>query len=80
MVNSQSSVGILQAAQAVNQIAGIISGNLMNLSTQLATYTQVGMAFLQKANSKEAAAQNRLKRMLDPKPVAPANPVAMRPF
>lgn len=80
MVNSQSAVGMLQAAQAGNQIAGTISGNLINLSTQLATYSQAHMSYMQKINSREAAAQNRLNRMLDPVPASTAVRVPMEPF
>jgi P-type conjugative transfer protein TrbJ len=80
IVNSQSSVGILQASQAGNQIAATISGNLMNLSTQLATYSQAHMSYLQKHNSKEAANQNRLNRMLEPEPARAVKRVEMRPF
>lgn len=65
MSDSQGAVGILQATQAGNQIAGTISGNLMNLNAQLAAYTQAHTAFLMEINSSAAAAKNRMEHVLD---------------
>ena len=63
VADSQGAVGILQAAQAGNQIAATISGNMMNISAQLATYSQAHMSHLQKLNGEEAIKQNRLKNV-----------------
>ena len=65
MSDSQGAVGILQATQAGNQIAATISGNLINLNAQLATYTQAHTAFLMEFNGAEAAAKNRMDHVLD---------------
>ena len=65
LTDSQGAVGILQATQAGNQIAATISGTLMGLSTQLATYMQAHMAFMMELNSASAGAKNRLDHVLD---------------
>lgn len=65
MSDSQSSVGILQATQAGNQIAGTIAGQLIGLNTQLAMYTQAYTAFLMEVNSSTAASKNRMEHVLD---------------
>lgn len=65
MSDSQGAVGILQATQAGNQIAGTISGNLINLNAQLATYTQAHTAFLMQMNGAASAAKNRMNHVLD---------------
>lgn len=65
MADSQGAVGILQATQAGNQIAATISGNLINLNAQLATYTQAHTAFLMEWNGAEGAAKNRMDHVLD---------------
>jgi type IV secretion system protein TrbJ len=65
MADSQGAAGILQAAQAGNQIAGTISGNLISLNSQLAAYTQAHTAFLMELNSSAAAARNRMDHVLD---------------
>jgi P-type conjugative transfer protein TrbJ len=65
MSDSQGAVGILQAAQAGNQIAATVSGNLIQLNAQLATYTQAHTAYLMEVNSASSAAKNRLKHVLE---------------
>ena len=65
MSDSQGAVGILQATQAGNQIAGTISGNLISLNAQLATYTQAHTAYLMQMNGAAAAARNRMDHVLD---------------
>jgi P-type conjugative transfer protein TrbJ len=65
MSDSQGAVGILQAAQAGNQISATVSGNLIQLNAQLATYTQAHTAYLMEINSASAAAKNRLNHVLD---------------
>ena len=64
MSDSQGAVGILQATQAGNQIAGTISGNLIQLNAQVATYTQAHTAYLMEINSASAAAKNRMDHVL----------------
>ena len=65
MASSQGAVGILQATQSGNQIAGTIAGQLMTLNTQLATYSQAHMAYLMELNSSNAASKNRLDHVMD---------------
>ena len=65
MSSSQGAVGILQATQAGNQIAGTVAGQLMNLNAQLATYSQAHTAYLMSVNSSAAAAKNRMEHVLD---------------
>ena len=65
MSSSQGAAGILEAAQSGNQIAATISQNLMNLTAVLSTYAQAHMAYLEKQNSGEAAAINRLNQQLN---------------
>jgi len=63
--NSQEAVGILQAAQAGNQIAAQVAGNLTNLNAQLAKYTEAHMSYLMKLQQEEAAGKNNLDHALD---------------
>lgn len=81
MADSQGAVGILQATQAGNQIAATISGSLLSLNAQLASYTQAHTAFLMELNSTSAAAKNRLEHVLDGwgAPYA-GNPIDENPF
>ncbi len=81
MSDSQGAVGILQATQAGNQIAASISGNLLSLNAQLATYTQAHTAYLMEQNSSSAAAKNRMDHVLDGwgAPYA-GNPINENPF
>ena len=65
MSDSQGAVGILQASQAGNQIAGTISGNLIQLNALLATYMQAHTNFLMEQSSASAAARNRLDHVLE---------------
>jgi type IV secretion system protein TrbJ len=65
MTSSQGAIGILQATQAGNQIAGTIAGQLINLNTQFASYTQAHTAYLMELNSSSAAAKNRMDHVLD---------------
>lgn len=65
MSDSQGAVGILQATQAGNQISATISGNLMNLNAQMATYTQAHTSYLMEINSSSAASKNRMNHVLD---------------
>ena len=65
MSNSQGAIGILQATQAGNQIAGTISGNLLSLNTQLAALSQAHNSFLMEINSSAASARNRMDHVLD---------------
>lgn len=65
MSDSQGAVGMLQATQAGNQIAGTISGNLIQLNAQLATYMQAHTNFLMEQSSASAAARNRFDHVLE---------------
>ena len=65
LVDSSNAVGILQAAQAGNQIAATVAGNITNLSAQLASYTQAHSSFLMQINAGAAAGKNRLDHVLD---------------
>jgi len=65
LLDSSNSVGILQATQAGNQIAATVAGNLTNLNTQLATYTQAHNSFLMQLNAGAAAGENRMKHVLE---------------
>ena len=82
MTNSQNAVGILQAAQSGNQIAGLIAGNLTNLNAQLAKYTQAHMSYLMRIQQDEAADQNRMDHVLDSvyRNQKVARPAAIRTF
>ena len=81
MENSQGAVGILQATQAGNQMAGNIAGQLMSLNAQLATYIQAHTAHLMEVNGAALAAKNRLYHVLDEwgTPYTP-NPIPENPF
>ena len=81
MHNSQGAVGILQATQAVNQISGIISENLMELNAQIASYTQAHSAFLMEINQSTSATKNRMGHVLEgwDKPYA-KKPINENPF
>jgi P-type conjugative transfer protein TrbJ len=59
MSQSQGAAGILQAAQAGNQISGAIAGNLQTLVAQLATYSQAHMSFMMQQQAAQAASQAR---------------------
>jgi P-type conjugative transfer protein TrbJ len=61
MSDSQGAVGILQAAQAGNQIAATVSGNLIQLNAQLATYTQAHTAYLMEVNSASVRRKKSIK-------------------
>ena len=65
MKASQGSVGILQATQAGNQIAGTVAGQLLNLNAQLATYSQAHMTYLMELNSASTASRNRMNHVMD---------------
>jgi P-type conjugative transfer protein TrbJ len=56
---SQGSVGILQATQAGNQIAGNIATQLANLNAQMATATQASSAFYMQTVQARAAEEQR---------------------
>lgn len=61
LAQSQGAAGILQAAQAGNQLSAAIAGNLQTLNAQLATYSQAHMSFMmqQQAAQTAVAARNR---------------------
>ena len=63
--NSQDAVGILQATQAGNQIAAQIAGNLSNLNSQLAKYSEAHMSYLLQMEQEDAATRNRMDHVLD---------------
>ena len=65
MESSQASVGILQAAQAGNQISGEIAAQLLNLNGQLASYIQAHTAQLMAENGAALAAKNRTDHVME---------------
>jgi P-type conjugative transfer protein TrbJ len=62
---SQGAAGILQAAQAGNQISASIAGNLQTLNSQLATYSQAHMSFMMQQQAAQAAAGARGREVMD---------------
>lgn len=62
---SQGAAGILQAAQAGNQISANVAGNLQTLNTQIATYTQAMMAYMMEQQQAKASVEARSKEALD---------------
>jgi P-type conjugative transfer protein TrbJ len=81
MGSSQAAVGILQAAQAGNQIAATVSGNLIELNAQLAAYVQAHTAVLMEINESVSASKNRMNYVLEEweKPYS-GNPIEENPF
>lgn len=81
MMSSQGAVGILQAAQAGNQITASVASQLIGLNAQLASYIQAHTAQLMEANGANLATKNRLDHALDDwgLPYTP-NPVEENPF
>lgn len=65
MRKSQNSAGILQATQAGNQIAATVAGGLINLNSQMASYSQAHTAYLMEINSSAAMTKNRMDHALD---------------
>ena len=63
--DSQGAVGILQATQAGNQVAGTVAGQLMTLNAQLASYSQVHLSYLMSLNTSAQASKNRMEHVLD---------------
>ena len=63
--DSDNSVGILQAAQAGNQISAVVAGNLTNLNAQLATQSQAYNSVLMQINTANSASKNRMEHVLD---------------
>ncbi len=65
MENSQLAEGILQAAQAGNQIAGDIAAQIISLNAQLGSYIQAHTAQLMEKNGAALAAKNRLDHVME---------------
>lgn len=65
VTDSSNAVGILQAAQAGNEISAMVVGNLTNLNAQLATYNSAHSNYLMQINSGANISQNRMKHVLD---------------
>lgn len=61
LAQSQGAAGIMQAAQAGNQLSANIAGNLQSLNAQLAAYSQAHMSYLaqQQASKASQAARSR---------------------
>lgn len=55
IAQSQGAAGALQAAQAGNQIAANIAGNLQSLNAQIATYSQAHMSYLAQYQASKAS-------------------------
>ena len=81
MENSQSAVGILQAAQAGNQINASVASQLISLNSQLASYIQAHTAQIMEQNGAALASKNRMDHALDGllDTYAP-NPLRKNPF
>jgi P-type conjugative transfer protein TrbJ len=62
---SQGAAGILQAAQAGNQIAANVAGNMQTLNAQIATYTQAMMTYLMEQQQAKVASEVRSKEALE---------------
>lgn len=75
LADSSASVGILQAAQAGNQISALVASQLMNLNAQLANFNQAQVSYMQKQNTAEAISRKRGKRVLEGKRISTEPPV-----
>lgn len=64
VTRSQGAAGILQAAQAGNQISAMIAGNLQSLNAQLATFTQAQTAYQMRVDQAQAAQSASMKDVL----------------
>ena len=64
LAQSQGAAGILQAAQAGNQVSANIAGSLQSLNAQLATYSQAHMSFLMQQQAAQAAAGARSREAM----------------
>ena len=80
LASSSSSVGILQATQAGNQINAEVASNLQHLNAMLANYVQAHMAYMQRQNTEEALEINWAAASKNAQIPAEVEPVPMRPF
>lgn len=78
--NSQTAEGILQAAQAGNQISGAIAQQLMTISGQLATYSQAHMSYMMRETERDLLKKNRREGVLKPLTPSSEQSVTMKPF
>jgi len=78
--DSHSAEGILQAAQAGNQIGATISSNLMSLTAVMTNYVQAYISFAQKENLVHAIQVKRAKDLMTGKVSSTVAPVPMTPF
>lgn len=63
--SSSAAPGILQAAQAGNEIAAQMTEQLMQLNVQIATFSDAQIAILAEENAAKAASKKRREKLLD---------------
>ena len=80
LADSKTSVGILQATQAGNQINAEVASNLLHLNAMLANFTQAHMAYMQKQNTAEAIELNKSKHFFSAEKESSEDSVPMNPF
>lgn len=65
LTQSHGAAGILQAAQAGNELSANIAGNLQTLNAQLATYSQAHMSFMMQQQAAQAALGARSRQAME---------------
>lgn len=80
VVDSQDAIGILQAAQASNQLTAEVGGQLIKLNSMLATWVQADASSRAQSNAERAALENRMRHVLEPMETPEEQPLPVNIF